>query len=140
MSSESCSRGAHFFLGREHAAWLLLVADDEAVIPTQGGIRETILTELALLLVTGFPLSWGKLAGGEVLLCVVYELVLNEASLGLSASRAQWLEGWYSRLLRDRPVQMQEFQEGLGRAAFVCSALDYDRPQNPPAPALRAAW
>ena len=37
-------------------------------------------------------------------------------------------QGWYSRLLRDRSVQMQEFQEGLGRAAFVCGALDCDRP------------
>ena len=55
-------------------------------------------------------------------------MVLTEASLGLSASRARWLEGWYSRLLRDRSVQMQEFQEGLGRAAFVWGALDYDRP------------
>ena len=56
-----------------------------------------------------------------------YELLLSEASLGLTASRAQWLEGWYTRLLRDRVVQMQEFQEGLGRVAFVCGARDYDR-------------
>ena len=48
--------------------------------------------------------------------------------LGLSASRAQWLEGWCTRLIRDKSVQMQEFQDGLGRAAFVCGALDYDRP------------
>ena len=33
-----------------------------------------------------------------------YELLLGEASRGLSASRAQWLEGWYTRLLRDRSV------------------------------------
>ena len=44
-------RGAHYILGREHAAWLLLVADDLAVIPTQGGIRETIFLVLAFLLV-----------------------------------------------------------------------------------------
>ena len=97
-----------FFLGQEHAAWLLLVADDLAIIPTQGRIRETIFLVLAFLLSMGFPLSWGKLAGGEVLHLVEYELVLTEASLGLSASRAQC---WYSRLLRDRSVQMQEFQE-----------------------------
>ena len=121
-------RGAHYVLGQEHAAWLLLVADDLAVIPTQGRIRETVFLVLVFLLVMGFPLSWGKLAGGETLQWVGYELVLSEASLGLSVSRAQWLEGWYSRLLRDRSVQMQEFQEGLGRAAFVCGALDYDRP------------
>ena len=86
-------RGAHNILGREHAAWLLFVADDLAVIPTQGGIRETIPPRTSLLLVICFPLSWA-----EVLQWVGCELVLNEASLGLRASRAQWLEGWYSPL------------------------------------------
>ena len=104
------------------------MAEDLAVIPSQGRIRETIFLVIVFLLVMGFPLSWGKLAGGETLQWVGYELVLSEVSLGLSASRAQWLEGWYSRLLRDRSVQMHNFQEGLGRAAFVCGALDYDRP------------
>ena len=66
--------------------------------------------------------------GEKFLQWVGYELLLSEASLGLSSSRAQWLEGWYTRLSRDRSVQMQEFQEELGRAAFVCGALDYDRP------------
>ena len=49
-------------------------------------------------------------------------------ALGLSASRAQWLEGWYTRLFRDGAVQMQEFQEWLGKVVFVCGALDHDRP------------
>ena len=70
----------------------------------------------------------GKIAGGEVQQWVGCELLLSETSLGLTASRAQWLEGWYTRLLRDRVVHMQEFQGGLGRTAFVCGALDYDRP------------
>ena len=74
----------------------LLVADDLAVIPTQGRISETILLVLVFFLVMGFPLSWGKLAGGETLQWVGHELHLNEASLGLSASRAQWLEAWRS--------------------------------------------
>ena len=108
--------------------WLLLVADDLAMLITHSRIRESVLMVLVFLRVMGFPLSWKKLAGGEVLKWVGYELVLRNSSLGLSASRAQWLEGWYTRLLRDKSVQMQEFQEGLGRAAFVCGALDYDRP------------
>ena len=121
-------RGAHYVLGHELSAWLLLVADDLAMLFHNGKMRESVLLVLVYLRVMGFPLSWKKLAGGEVLQWVGYELLLSEASLGLSSSRAQWLEGWYTRLLRDRSVQMQEFQEGLGRAAFVCSALDYDRP------------
>ena len=62
---------------------------------------------------------------------VGYELVLQNSALGLSASTAQWLEGWYTRLLRGKSVQMHEFLEGLGRAAFVSGALDYDRPGTP---------
>ena len=108
-------RGTHYLLGPELASWLLLVADDLSVL-------------MSFLRVMGFPLSWKKLAGGESLMWVGYELVLKISSLGLSESRAQWLVGWYTPLLRDRSVQMQEFQEGLGRAAFVCGALDYDRP------------
>ena len=103
-------RGAHYVLGPDLASWLLLVADDFSVV----------LTILTFLRVMGFPLSWKKLAGGETLVWVGYELVLKNSSLGFSESRAQWLEGWYSRLLRDRSVQMQEFQEGLGvQRSFV---------------------
>ena len=94
-----------------------------------GKIREAVLLLLVVLALSWVSLSRGKkLAGGEILQWVGYELVLKNSALGLSASRAQWLEGWYTRLLRDGAVQMQEFQEGLGRAAFVCGALDYDRP------------
>ena len=99
-----------------------------AMLCHNGKMWESVLLVLVFLRVVGFPLSWKKLARGEVLQWVGYELLLSEASLGLSSSRAQWLEGWYTRLPRDRSVQMQEFQEELGRAAFVCGALDYDRP------------
>ena len=58
-------QAAHYVLGPEHASWLLLVADDLAVLVTQGRIRETVLMILTYLRVVGFPLSWKKLAGGE---------------------------------------------------------------------------
>ena len=60
--------------------------------------------------VMGFPFSWKKLAGGEFLWWVKYDLVLSETSLGLSTSRAQWLEGWYTRV-----------------APFVCVATVLDQ-------------
>ena len=123
-------RGAHKILGQEHAAWLLLVADDLA-----GKISETILLVLVF-----FPSLLGKLARGETLQRVGYELVLTEASLGLSASRAQWLEGWYSRLLRDRSVQMQELQEGFGSGCLClrCARLRPALPGTAVRPTLRA--
>ena len=114
-------RGAHYVLGPDVASSLLLVADDLSVLMSHGKIREKVLTVLTFLRVIGFPLSWKKLAGGT-------EVVLKRSSLGLSESRAQWLEGWYTGLLRDGSVQMQQFQECVGRAAFFCGALDYDRP------------
>ena len=36
-------RGAHYPLGRELASWLLLVADDLAMIVTHSKIRESVL-------------------------------------------------------------------------------------------------
>ena len=77
----------------------------------------------------GLPSLLEETGRGESLIWVGYELVLKNSLLGLSESQgAQWLVGWYTRLLRDRSGHLQEFQEGLGRAAFVCGALDYDRP------------
>ena len=85
-------RGAHYILGHELASWLLLVADDLAVLMTHGRIRETVLLLLTYLRVMGFPLSWRKLAGGESLQWVGYELLLKNSSLWASASHE--LNGW----------------------------------------------
>ena len=82
-------RGAHYVLGHELASWLLLVADDLAVLMPHERIRETVLLLLTYLRVMGFPLSWKKLAGGESLQWVEYELLLKNSSLGLSESRAR---------------------------------------------------
>ena len=86
----------------------------------------------------GFPISWKKSAGGTTLQWVGYDLLLREAALGLSVSRARWLEGWYTRLNRDGVTQLQDFQEGLGRAASRVRALNYDRPFLAPLYALAA--
>ena len=105
-----CSRGllataavreAHCVL-HELASWLLLVADDLAVF---FHVRESVLLDLACFRVDN-------------------ELLLSEAAPGLSASRALLLEEWYTRLLRDWWCACS----GVGRAAFVCGALDYDGP------------
>ena len=121
-------RALHYFLGRELASWLLLVADDLAVFASHGQVRTVAWVIVATLRLFGLPLSWKKLGGAFVLKWVGHEILLKEAALGLTASRAEWVEGWYTRLLRDRSAQMQEFREGLGRVAFVFGALDCDRP------------
>ena len=64
----------------------MLVADDLAMLIPHGKIREAVLVLLVYLRVMGFPLSWKKLAGGESLQWVGYEMLLKNSSLGLSAS------------------------------------------------------
>ena len=48
-------RGAHYILGSEFASWLLLVADDLAMLIPPGKIRESVLMLLVYLRVMGFP-------------------------------------------------------------------------------------
>ena len=53
-------RRAHYVLGHELSAWLLLVADDLAMLFHNGKMRESVLLVLVFLRVVGFPLSWKK--------------------------------------------------------------------------------
>ena len=45
------------------------------------------------------------------------------AGLEQRCAGAQFLQSWYTRLIRDKSVQMQEFQERLGRVRLRCSGL-----------------
>ena len=108
--------------------WLPLVADDLLAISAGQFIRASLSFVLVLFLVVGLPLSWKKIEGGESMSWVGYEVLLREAKLGVTEKRALWLGSWYSKLLEEKVVKVGRFQEGLGRAAFVCSALEYDRP------------
>ena len=76
----------------------------------------------------GLLLSWNKVCVAPVLKWVGYELLLREAKLGITASRALWLQNCMERLLAERVVRVADVAEGLGRASFVYGALDNDRP------------
>ena len=64
-AATAAERGAQV-LGLDVASWLLLVADELSVLMSHRKIRETVLTILTFLRVMGFPLSWKKLAGGNL--------------------------------------------------------------------------
>jgi len=70
----------------------------------------------------------GKAARGTDFTWVGYQHQLREHALGLSESRAAWLRGWLGAVLDARVVNVREFTAGLGRAAYSCGALEYDRP------------
>ncbi len=108
--------------------WLMLLADDLKVESTSEYPEREILWALWIMLVLGFPISWEKTQGGSTLCWVGYELLLREHALGLSEARAGWCVSWLRRLQRDGVAQMGDFRAGLGRLAFACGALEYERP------------
>ena len=59
------------------------------------------------------------------------EISLREWTLGVSDSRAAWIEGWLSKALEERSVDARELREALGRKVFMYGALVYGRPASP---------
>ena len=114
-------RLCHYYAGSRFPMWLSIVADDLLAISAGQFIRAFVLV---LFLVIGLPLSWKKIERGESMSWVGYEVLLREEKLGVTEKRALWLGSWYAKLLEEKVAKVGRFQEGLGRAAFVCSALE----------------
>ena len=57
-----------------------------------------------------------------------FEILHRSYSLGISARTAEWFVRW-TREMASRPVvNMDNFEEGLGRIMYVAGALEYERP------------
>jgi len=108
--------------------WGMVLADDFKFEAAGPDFVEVLLLAVLTAEVVGFPWAWEKLRGGTDFTWVGYQHQLREHSLGLSESRAAWLRGWLASVLDARVVQIREFVAGLGRAAYSCGALEYDRP------------
>jgi len=108
--------------------WGMVLADDFKFEAAGPDFVEVLLLAVLTAEVLGFPWSWGKLRGGTDFTWVGYQHQLREHALGLSESRAAWLRGWLDAVLDARVVHVREFVAGLGRAAYSCGALEYDRP------------
>ena len=78
------------------------------------------------------PLSWNKSQGGLVYSWVGFELSLRDWPLGISASRAAWVDGWFTKTLAAGRVNTSELREALGRMVYVYGALQYDKPSLAP--------
>jgi len=121
-------RLGHYVVRHSAVLWAAVLADDYKFEVTSGNFVETILSLVLLGEVLGIPWSWQKLRGGTEYTWVGFEHQLREYALGLSAGRAAWLLGWYGSLLRDKTVLIRDFLAALGRAAYACGALEFDRP------------
>ena len=106
----------------------MLFADDWDFVAEGANFERSLLGALWVLHVFGFPIKWRKCRGGFVYTWVGYEKSLREWALGISARRAQWLEGWFAAVLDAGSVHIKEFREALGRMVFVYGALEYDKP------------
>ncbi len=63
---------------------------------------------------------------------------LNDLSLGISEARAAWASNWLSRQAENGLTCIEEYTGALGRLAFICGALEYDRPFLAPLFAFRS--
>jgi len=108
--------------------WGMVLADDYKFEAAGPDFVEVLLLVVLTAEMLGFPWSWGKLRGGTAFTWVGYQHELREHALGLSESRAAWLRGWLGSVLEAGVVNVREFTAGLGRAAYACGALEYDRP------------
>ena len=108
--------------------WLTRFADDFDIEAEGDHFPVVIFLVLLAWSVLGVPVAWPKCRGGARYDWIGYELLLNEHALGISQKRADWVAGWYVKILTRGSVSLAELRAAVGRLSFVCGALRYDRP------------
>ena len=84
---------------------------------------QSLLAYIWWLVILGVPLSWKKSKGGLSYTWVSYELCFKSWTLGISASRAAWFEGWLTRTIDAGLIDTAELREALGRMVYMYGAL-----------------
>ena len=87
-----------------------------------------VLASIGFLRIFGVPISWRKARGGRIIPWIGYELNLREYTLGITEKRADWMIGWFTKILDQGVLLIRELREALGRMIFVYGALQWDRP------------
>ncbi len=121
-------RSLHHILLPSDQVWALLMADDFKIEATSAQPARSVVKALLLLLLIGLPVSWPKTQGGSRILWIGYEIWLQQLAVGISARRASWCTGFLDKLARDGRCDLRHFRSGVGRLAFVVSALEWERP------------
>ncbi len=122
------ARSVHLVACPSQRLWLLLMADDFKVESTSDQRRVDVIWVILYFVILGVPFAWRKTQGGDLITWIGYSVNLTELSLGIAASRAEWVANWLERCARDGACCMDEFASSLGRLTFVAGALEYDRP------------
>ncbi len=131
-------RAIHHIATPSMRLWILLMADDMKVESTSDEPERAILWVILLLSVLGLPLAWRKIQGGDEIAWIGYAVRLSDLSLGISEARAAWATNWLNRQAENGLTCIEEYTGALGRLAFICGALEYDRPFLAPLYAFRS--
>ena len=126
--STAMGRLYQYIVARYASSWVLLLADDYHIEMGGRHFRPALLVFFLLCDVVCCPLSWSKTSGGLITNWVGFELLLKEHALGLSERRPAWFISWARNTANTKVVHIRYFEEALGRAVFVASALELLRP------------
>jgi hypothetical protein len=108
--------------------WQLLYADDLRWSARGKQKFRHLLAALFIWSMMGSPFSWGKARGGIQVEWVGYFLDYGRFEIGISESRAAWLDKWLTEIIEARMVLGRRLLSGLGRLAFSAGALEWTRP------------
>ena len=133
-------RMLHYTLGARFTIWLLLFADDFNLMVMGQRFTFAFMAFLLLLEIFDIPMALKKLKGGNVYPWIGYEVTLSPASLGISGSRAEWIQKFCGDIIRSQMIVPAEFGQGLGRMGFVVAALTYEKAFLAPLYAYAAVW
>ena len=106
-----------------------------------------------LAAVLGVPLSWHKTLGGDTLVQVGFELLVESYKVGISQRRAEWFVRWATEIAEAPTVHVKTFEEGIGRITFCRGRIGVRTPFSGPVyrfltlhprdsvrPTLRLSW
>ena len=121
-------RLVHELLGPEMPIELLIFADDLEALGTEQKGRRGIVLAYLFLATLGFPFKWAKQRGGLKVEWIGLYTDYTTMKLGLSETRAKWMENWTRKLSLLGKVTAKEMEQGLGRLGFSASALWWEKP------------
>ena len=105
--------------------WLLTISTSRQDVPSIAPHSSPSLWFVSSL---GSLFLGQKTAGGDMVTWVGFELLHSSYQLGISQRRAAWFIKWTRTTAEQETEPRAKFEEGLGRAMYVTSALEHERP------------
>ena len=123
-----CGRIALAFIRNGEWFFQLVYADDTRTQAYGPDCYSLLLLNLFAWHVFGTPITWKKLRGGLAVDWIGFYLDYTRFEIGISESRAMWLQRWGDRVVSDGMVHMQSMAEGLGRLGFASGVIEWCKP------------